>query len=142
MSTELKIEVREEPAWKRVIDIEVPAERLAQEYDKACSTFQKKAKVPGFRPGKVPKAIIEQRFGAEVQREALEQTIADTLQQAYQTHKLRPITDPAVSNIEAKTGEPLKYRATIEVRPTVAPTGYDGLTIQKQTRPVTSESYW
>lgn len=139
VNSEVKIEVSEEPAWTRVIDVEVPAEQLSLAYEDAYKAYQKKAKVPGFRVGKVPRSIVVQRFGAEVEREVLQQTISDTLRQAYITHKLSPITDPRLSNVEAKKGEPLKYRAVVEVRPVIDATGYDSLSLTKSTKPVTGE---
>lgn len=137
VGSEVKTKVSEEPAWKRVIDVEVPAERMAAVYDDVYKAYKKEAKVPGFRVGKVPRSIIETRFGAEVEREVLKRAISDSLRQAYQIHKLSPITEPQLSNVEAKKGEALKYRAVIEVRPVIDATGYDSLVLKKSTRPVT-----
>lgn len=137
--TEVKIKVSEEPAWKRVIDVEVPAEQMASAYEDAIKEYKKKAKVPGFRVGKVPRSIIEQRFGAEMEREVLQKSISQSLRQAYQAHNLRPITEPQLSNVEAKKGEGLKYRAVVEVRPVIDATGYKGLVLKKNIRSVTVE---
>ncbi len=134
-----KIEVHEEPAWKRVIDVEVPASAVDEAFTRACKSYQTKARVPGFRPGKVPREIVERRFEPDIKREVLNTLIPQSLSQAYRTHGLIPITDPELSNVHLKAGEPFRYRAQIEVRPTVEVRDYDGLVVHKKKRPVTRE---
>jgi len=134
-----KIEVHEEPAWKRVIDVEVPASAVDEAFTRACKSYQGKAKVPGFRPGKVPREIVERRFEPEIKREVLNTLIPQSLSHAYRTHGLIPITDPELSNLHLEAGEPFRYRAQIEIRPTVEVRDYDSLVVHKKTRPVTRE---
>jgi len=135
-SPEIRIDVHEEPAWRRVIDIEIPTDRVAAAYAQVFKDYQKKAKIPGFRPGKVPLSIVEKRFGNQAHQDVLERLVPHTLSQAYRDHRLLPITDPEFSNLQLKPGEPLKFRATVEVRPEVNPTDYTGLVLEKETRPV------
>lgn len=136
-SSDIRIDVVEEPAWRRVIDIEVGSNRVAEAYQEVFKEYQKKAKVPGFRPGKVPLAMVEKRYEAQAHQDVLERLVPKTLSKAYQDHKLMPITDPEFSNLHLKRGEPLKFRAVVEVRPDVEPKDYTGLVLQKQVRKIT-----
>jgi trigger factor len=134
-----KIDVREEPAWRRVIDVEVAAPQVADAFSQAFASLGKKAKFPGFRPGKAPKEFIRRRLGPEAEREVLRTLIALSLEQAYRTHKLVPISDPKISGVHVKEGEAMRYRVEVDIRPTVQANHYTGLVLQKPTRPVTEE---
>ena len=136
---DLKIEVHEEPAWRRVIDVEVGTAEVEKAYTEALRTIQKKAKVPGFRPGKVPRSILQQRFGPDLEHEILGILVPRSLTQAYRDHDLAPISDPQLSNMSLKEGEPFRYRATVDIRPKVTPDHYEGLVLQKKTRSVTGD---
>jgi trigger factor len=138
-SVAVKISVQEEPAWRRVIDVEVRSDEVDAAYTEVFKEYQKKAKVPGFRPGKAPLSLIQQRLGDQVDQDVLEALIPRTLTQAYRDHKLIPITDPKLMNLHLKQGEPFRYRAVIEVRPEVEPKDYVGLRLEKPKYVVTDE---
>jgi trigger factor len=134
-----KFDVHEEPAWRRVIDVEIGADEVAAAYTKAYKDYQKHAKVPGFRPGKVPRTIVAQRFGPQVQREVLNALIPAALAEAYRQHHLRPITNPELSDVYLKEGEPFRFRAALEVKPDLDPKDYTGLVLEKKKHPITQD---
>ena len=131
-----KIEVHEEPAWRRVIDVEVPLETVSATYSDVYGVLQKKAKFPGFRPGKAPREIVEKRLAPEAQREVLNMLISSSLEEAYRSHKLVPISDPKISNVQMEPGEAMRYRVEVDIRPTVVADNYNGLVVEKKSRPI------
>ena len=127
----VKVEVHEEPAWRRVIDVEIGVEAVDAAYAEVYKNLQKQAKIPGFRPGKAPLDMIRKRYGDRVEEDVLNILIPNTLTRVYREHNLIPITNPRLSNLHLKPGEPMRYRAAIEVRPEITPQGYDNLVLQK-----------
>lgn len=132
-----KIDVHEEPAWRRVIDVEVAAPQVADAFSRAYTLLGKKAKFPGFRPGKAPKEFVRRRLGGEAEREVLQNLIAESLEQAYRTHQLVPISDPRITGVHLKEGEAMRYRVEVDIRPTVQVDFYNGLVLEKKKRPIT-----
>jgi trigger factor len=117
------------------LDIEIPPEEFARDLDKAYRRVGSKVKVPGFRKGKVPKQIIDARMGREaVLEEFVQQFVPQYYAQAVREHELAPISDPeiTVDTDDIKDGEPLRFTATVEVRPrlTLTPEQYRGIEIE------------
>jgi trigger factor len=134
-----KIDVHEEPAWRRVIDVEITREEVTRTFSRAFTALGRKAKFPGFRPGKVPKEILEKRLGPEAEREVLSVLVSASLQKAYESHHMVPVSEPKISGVELKRGEALRYRVEVDIRPTVEPDNYDGLVLEKKKRPITDD---
>jgi trigger factor len=134
-----KIEVHEEPAWRRVIDVEVAAGEVNEAFSRAFTSLGKKAKFPGFRPGKAPREVVRRRLAPEAEREVLQNLIAESLEAAYRTYKLVPISDPHISSVHLKEGEAMRYRVEVDIRPTVPAEHYNGLVLQKKKHPVSVE---
>ena len=85
----VKVEVRSQESWRRVLAIEVPAEDAAQEYDRVARKFAQEVRLPGFRKGKVPSAVVRKSFKGEVDREFLEEIVP----KAFGTNSLRCCRD-------------------------------------------------
>ncbi|HLF06821.1 MAG TPA: trigger factor [Thermoplasmata archaeon] len=122
-SADLKVAVSEITAARKSIRIEVPAEQVASEYDQACRKYMRSLKVPGFRQGKVPLHIVTQRFGREIEQEAVEHVIQHALEHAFSDSGLKPLRSPVLKEYAFKKGEPLAFTAEFEVRPKVAVQG-------------------
>jgi trigger factor len=135
----LKLEVVVEDISQCVKDltVEVPADAVNAEYEKAYDTYQRYGKVPGFRPGRVPRGVVKQRFGKEVKDEVIKQLLPHALQQAIRDHKLNVVGDPALLDCTVGEGEPLKFKVGLEVLPEFELKEYKGL---KATRRVVQAS--
>lgn len=134
-----KIEVHEEPAWRRVIDVEVDAPQVQDAFSRAYTTLGKRTKFPGFRPGKAPMDMVRRRLSVEAEHEVLQTLVSESLQEAYRAHKLVPISDPKISSIHLKEGEAMRYRVEVDIRPTVHVDHYNGLMLEKKTRAITEQ---
>lgn len=125
---------------KKKINIEIEPDSVAKEMDKAIKDVAKKAKIPGFRPGKAPKNIVEKHYGEEVRSEVMNRLISDSYLMALRDHKLSPVDMPKIENITTLAkGSSLSFSATVEVRPSITLGAYDGIEVKEKDLAVTDE---
>ena len=114
------------------LSVEVPAEEFARDLDRAYRKVAGQVRVPGFRKGKVPKQVIDARVGREV---VLEEFVHDAVPvyylRAVREHELAPIAEPDIDIDDVDSAKPLRFTATVEVRPRLqlAPKDYSGIHI-------------
>src|SRR6266545_325258 len=112
--------VTREPGARVVLDVEVDADRLGRQADRVFERHNQKARIAGFRPGKAPRAMYERQYGTEhLWAEAAEDVIDETYKEIVDVEDLTPIDQPSVELTELEPGKPLKYRATVVVKPDV-----------------------
>jgi trigger factor len=103
-----------------LLEIELPPERLSRATDDAVRRLSRGARVPGFRPGKAPRPVLERHLGpGVVLEEAVEHLVADAYREALTQEDLLPLTNPDLEVVEAEEGKPLRFKATVQVRPEV-----------------------
>lgn len=125
---------------KRKMKVELTAEEVGEAFLKAQKKIKKEAAVPGFRKGKVPDKIIEQRFGGEIETEAVKQLVRDTYGPAIDEVKVSPLGDPEiVPQGQIKKDEAYHYEANFEVYPEVTVKGYDALKLEREKSEVVDE---
>ncbi len=128
----MKSNIEEISPVKKKIIVEVEADEVERKITKAYRDLGKQARLPGFRPGKIPMSILEGRFSKEVLSDVTRELINDTLPKALQDNETFPINVPTLENDLPKKGEPFRYTATMEVRPTFELSGYKGLEVEKE----------
>jgi trigger factor len=116
------------------LSVEVPADEVARDLDRAYRKVSSEVRIPGFRQGKVPRRIIDARIGREhVLHEFVEESLPSYYLRALREHALAPIADPEidVELEELRDGQPLRFTATVEVRPrlTLEPESYRGIRV-------------
>ena len=125
----IKIEKLENNEVK--LDIEVDAKKSSLEYDKACKKLAKRVNIPGFRPGKAPKAVLEKHIGAEaLQREVLESLLPQIFAEAIYENKFEIISEPYVESFEFADDKSLKVVAKFELKPEVALCEYKNVEVE------------
>lgn len=108
------------PASTIQLEIELPAERLDRATDDAVRRLSRRTRVPGFRPGKAPRPVLERHLGpGVVLDEAVEHLVQDAYRDAVVQEEILPLTNPDVEIIRAEEGEPIVFKAVIQVRPDV-----------------------
>ena len=104
-----------------VLEVELPPERLDRAIDDAVRRLARRARVPGFRPGKAPRPVLERHLGpGAVVDEAVEHLVEDAYREAILESGLLPLTNPDVEMVTAEEGKPLVFKASVQVRPDVA----------------------
>ncbi len=104
----------------RALLIELPAERLSRELDTAWRRLSRSVNIPGFRPGKAPRAIVQRHVGAPtIEREALQTLLPAAYEEAVTEAGIEPIDQPDFDIVEMDRGKPFIFRATVPIRPEV-----------------------
>jgi trigger factor len=124
---------------KKDLTIEVATEEVNAEFDKTYQAYSQHVRVPGFRPGKVPRNILKQRFANDVKDEVLKRLLPHALEHAITDHKLRVVGEPQIDDVSFAEGAPLRFKASLEVLPDFELKEYKGLKITKRVRQVTDE---
>jgi len=119
------------PVKKKLI-VELEAEEVDKKIERTYRTLGKSAKVPGFRPGKIPRKVLERVYGAQVFEEVARELVKESLPRAMDETKTFPLSVPMVENDVLKSGEPFKYTAILEVKPEFELKEYMGLEVEKE----------
>ncbi|MBP3861294.1 MAG: trigger factor, partial [Pseudomonas sp.] len=127
----MQVSVENTSALERRMTIGVPAERIEAEVNKRLQQTAQKAKIPGFRPGKVPMSVIRQRYEADARQEALGNVVQSSFYEAVVEQKLNPAGAPSIEPKVFEKGKDLEYVATFEVFPEFEVTGLDTIAIER-----------
>ncbi len=116
---------------KKRLKIEIPSDIIEKEYKTSLDKVRQKAKIPGFRPGKVPVNLIEKKFGNDIKADIIERLVPEYYTKALKEADLVPVTMPSFENkLDIKRNEPLSFTLTVEVRPDISNLNYTGLKIE------------
>jgi trigger factor len=126
------------PVEKRV-DFEVPWADVAPRLHTAYEKLRREAKLKGFRPGKVPRQVIERLYRNEVEGDVAGELVELSIRQAIDEKQIEPVAPPTVDKLELKQNEPLRFSARIEVRAQVTPKDYSGIRVSRRPSKVTDE---
>lgn len=127
----MNIEVVAKEGLKRELTIEVPVDIVDQTYGKIYDEMRRKAKIKGFRPGKVPEKVIRNRFKQEATAELVDELVGKYLRDALIEKKLEPASEPVLSKVDVAEGKPLTFTIGVEIMPEIEAVKYDNLVIQE-----------
>jgi trigger factor len=129
------------PELTREIEVEVDADEVSKTFKSVVKRYQKLARIPGFRAGKVPETLIRSKFAKEVRQEVLESLVSERFRTAIDEKKLRPISEPQLLDMQLFDGQPLKFKAAFEVAPEIDVTGYDKVRVSRPDTALTDEEF-
>jgi trigger factor len=129
------------PELTREIEVEVGADEVSNSFKTVVKRYQKLARIPGFRAGKVPESLIRSKFAKEVRQEVLESLVSERFRKAITEQKLRPVSEPQLLDMQLADGQPLKFKAAFEVGPEIDITGYDSVRVTKPDAALTDDEY-
>ena len=127
----MQVSVENTSALERRMTIAVPAERVENEVNKRLQQTARRAKVPGFRPGKVPMSVIRQRYEDAARQEAFGDLVQASFYEAVVEQKLNPAGAPAVEPKSFEEGKDLEYVAIFEVFPEFTVAGFDSIAVER-----------
>jgi FKBP-type peptidyl-prolyl cis-trans isomerase (trigger factor) len=136
-----RVSVEKPAAWARRLTITVPADRIAREKKDAVQRLAKRVKLPGFRQGRVPAAVMEKKFGPAIEQEAIEKVIGDAYREALESEGLQPITQGIDRQHRVRAGHDLTFNVDLEVRPEVELERIGGFTVMRE-QPAVGTSRW
>lgn len=118
--------------------VTVPADRVREAEHRATRAYQARARLPGFRKGKAPEAIIRKQFAADIREQALRDLIQASWKQALEQEPLKPIADPHIHDLKWEDGAPVTFTFHVEVKPEITLARLSGFTLQRGVKPVTA----
>jgi len=131
----MKTEFTDVSETQKTVTIEIPSDIVAAEINRVAKGYTRQARVPGFRPGKVPATIIKQRYREQILHDVMHGLIPRAVEEALQERGIEPIDTPNIKDVALEEGQPLKFTAAIE---TVPPFDPGDLSTLQATRPVTA----
>ena len=126
----MNIIVEEISSIKKKVNVEIPDDQVTKEVESFYQQVGKQAKIKGFRPGKIPRGILERHFKDYVKSEVIQKLIQETYPAALSEKDLHPVSPPVIDPGELESGKPFQYSATVEVKPEIKIEGYIGLNIE------------
>lgn len=128
---ETQVDMEELGPCKRKLAVAVPAEKVLEEIEKSYRELGGNLAFPGFRKGHVPRAILEKRFGAQIQDEVKESLMASSFEEALSQKSLSPLGEPKFDKIEFEREKPFSFEVTLDVRPQFELGTYKGIQVQE-----------
>ena len=130
--TPLGVELQEEGPIRRILTIQVPGPRVQEAMERAYRDLAGKAKVPGFRKGKVPRKVLEKNYGDQVRSDVVETLIERCCIEALQEKNIEPVASPQLLSKDFADGEALTFQIQVEVRPDFQLDSYKGLDVERR----------
>jgi trigger factor len=113
----MKTEFTDVSATQKTITIEIPVDVVAAEIDRVAKGYTKQARIPGFRPGKVPTNLIKRRFKEQILHDVAHGLIPRAVDEALQERGIEPVDTPNIKDVALEEGQPLKFTANVETVP-------------------------
>lgn len=128
----MKTEFAEVTETQKRVAIELPSEVVDAEIARVSAALGRRVKIPGFRPGKVPAAVVWQRFKESILHEVADHLVPAAIGQALRERALNPVAAPDVTDVVVNAGQPLSFTATFETVPAFDPGEYRGIVLTKK----------
>ncbi|MBI2871405.1 MAG: trigger factor [Candidatus Omnitrophica bacterium] len=135
----MNISIKNEGPCRRRIRVEISLEEVSARFERFWGEFGKKARVPGFRVGKAPRAVLEKQFQERARQDVVEDLIATSYWGVVRDKKMRPVQHPSISDVKFADGKPLVYEAQVEVWPEFRLSDYKGLPLKRRPAEVSDE---
>ena len=137
----LTITPTEQTGISRRLQISVPPETVASYEDQAARKYASQVTLPGFRVGKAPPSIVRKKFAEAIRQEAIELVINEAFKEVVERQSLKLASQPHVHGLKSVPGQPLEFELHCELRPELALTKIDGLTVTRRVSPVTDDLF-
>jgi trigger factor len=135
----IQITPKKSEGVERQLQVEVPADAVRQAQERAARRYASSVRLPGFRPGKAPPAMVLKRYGEAIRQEAVESLIQEAYKQVMEDGTLKLAAQPHVHDLKFAEGEPLTFELHLEVRPDVALERTHGFRVTRTERVVSDE---
>ncbi len=127
----LRIDLEEQDSWHRRLTVTVPAGSVQTERNKIVQSLGGRLKLPGFRKGRIPASVVEQRLGSAVDKEVLDKVIGEAYRQALRVQSLEPISEGQVEDIHYKPREDLTFSISFDIQPVFELERLGGFSLQR-----------
>lgn len=135
----MKVEIEKKPDSVSTLQIELPPEEVRKEWDSIANDYARYARIPGYRPGRAPRQVIEKKFRKEIQEELTKKLISRSYRDAVSEKKLRVVSLNDVSDVEFGHDQSLRFRATVVTAPEFQLPEYMNIPVQLPSTTVSEE---
>ena len=129
------------PELTREVGVEVPADEVSRAFRSVVKRYQKQARIPGFRAGKVPESLIRSRFADGIRQDVVESALPNHFRTAIEQQNLHPVSQPQVTDLNLADGQPLTFKAAFEVLPEFSIEGYQQVKVEKPDTSLSEEEF-
>jgi len=136
----MKTEFQDVSETQKKITIEIPSDIVDAEIDRVVKGYSKQARIPGFRPGKVPATIIRQRFREQIHHDVMHDLIPRAVEEALQERGIEPVDTPDIKDVSLREGQPLTFTAAIETVPPFDPGDLSTISLKEHPTTVTEDA--
>ena len=126
----MKVEVEKQPGFVSKLQIELAPEEVAKEWDAIANSFARFAKIPGYRPGKAPRAVIDKRFRKEIQEELTKKLVSKSYREAIEQEQLRVASLTNIEDVQFGEDKSMRFRATVVTAPEFDLPDYKNIAVQ------------
>jgi len=137
----MQVSIESLEGLERRMTVQIPSERVSEAVEKKLRDLGKTARIDGFRPGKVPLKVVQQKFGGQVRQEVIGDVIESSYQEALIQEKIRPAGIPSIDSVSSEEQQELSYTATFEVYPEVAELDLKSITVEKAMAEIKDEDF-
>lgn len=130
--SQITIEKTAEDSASKSLKVTVPVDRVREAEAKAVKYYARRARLPGFRPGKAPEAVVRKRFNDAIRQTILEEVLRESWETAKTAESLKPIADPSVRNLKFEEGSPIEFDLLVEVRPEIKLERVGGFRVERR----------
>jgi trigger factor len=127
----VKVSVNDVTGCTKEITVEVPTETVQTKMDGIYSRISKEAKIPGFRKGKVPLEVIKKQYKSAAREEMVQHQLPEFFRSVLIEQKIDPVAQPQITHLQFDEGTPMKFVATVEIKPAFELKDYKGLAVKK-----------
>lgn len=129
------------PEVTRTVEVTIPEDEVSRAMRSAVKRYQKQARIPGFRAGKVPESLIRARFAEGIRQEVLEAVMPQHFQRSITEGNYKLVSQPQVVDMKMEDGQPLWFKASFEVMPEFSVEGYQDVKVEKPSAAFTDEEF-
>ncbi|PYJ25252.1 MAG: trigger factor [Verrucomicrobia bacterium] len=126
----MKVEVERQPGFVSKLRIELPSDEVSKEWDAIANSFARLAKIPGYRPGKAPRAVVDKRFRKEIQEELTKKLVSKSYHEAIEQEQLRVASLTNIEDIQFGEDKSMQFRATVVTAPEFDLPDYKNIPVQ------------
>src|SRR5947209_2590841 len=136
----IEITPKKTDGLERMIEVRVPVETVRDAEDKAARRYASNVRLPGFRPGKAPAAIVKKRFKDAIRQQVIETLVQEAFQEVMDREQLKVASQPHVHDLKFEEGQPLSFELHVEVRPNIELARTNGFRLARNQAAVADEN--
>src|SRR4051812_19277267 len=137
---DITITTKKSEGVERLLEISVPLATVQDEEEKQARRYATSVRLPGFRPGKAPAAMIRKRFKDAIRQQVLETLVQEAFKEVIEREKLDVAAQPHVHDVKFDEGQPLTFELHLEVKPTIELKRTEGFQVTRSTKAVTDDT--